>query len=183
VEVAPPRREVEVTYTAERLSLVATLDPPVPLAGAEVEVKALVQGEAREVWLELPTGRVDLLPEGENYYAARVRLNLPPGFHTLRVRAQGREEAESPLFFQVVVGPLYSPLALEGPKVRLTLRFRATQVVLRKEGQSFALTSEDGYTWAGEVALNPGQHTLLVLADGEALGQVGLSVPSESANH
>jgi hypothetical protein len=183
VEVAPPKREVEVTYTADRLSLVATLDPSTPLAGAEVEVKALVQGEAREVWLELPTGRVDLLPGGENYYAARVRLNLPPGFHTLRVRAQGREEAESPLFFQVVAGPLYSPLALEGPKVRLTLRFRATQVVLRKEGLSFALTSEDGYTWTGEVALNPGQHTLLVLADGEALGQVGLSVPSESANH
>ncbi len=183
VEVAPPKREVEVTYTADRLSLVATLDPSAPLSGAEVEVKALVQGEAQEVWLELPTGRVDLLPEGENYYAARARLSLPPGFHALKVRARGQEEAEAPLFLQVVAGSLYSPQTLEGPRIRLTLRFRATQVVLRKEGQSFALRSEDGYTWTGEVKLSPGQHTLLVLADGENLGGVDLSLPSESADH
>jgi len=183
VEVTPPKREVEVTYTAERLSLVATLDPSTPLSGAEVEVKALVQGEAREVWLELPTGRVNLLPRGENYYAARARLSLPPGFHTLLVRARGQEEVEAPLFLQVVAGPLYSPQALEGPQVRLTLRFRATQVALVKDGQSFALRSEDGYTWTGEVVLSPGQHALLVLADGESLGRMDLSLPSESANH
>ncbi len=172
-----------MTYTAERLSLVAALDPSVPIAGAEVEVKALVQGEAREVWLDLPTGPIPLKPQGENYYAARLRLPLSPGFHTLTVRARGKEEAEAPLFLQVVAGPLYTPQALEGPKVRLTLRFRAREVALKKDGRSFALQSEDGYTWTGEVALSPGQHTLLVLADGEALGQVGLSLPSESANH
>jgi len=183
LEVLPPKREVEVTYTAEGLSLVAALDPSTPIAGAEVEVKALVQGEAQEVWLELPAGPVPLLPQGGNYYAAKVRLPLPPGFHALKVRARGREEAETPLLLQVVAGLLYSPQALEGPEVRLTLRFRAREVVLQGEGQSFALRSEDGYTWTGKVALSPGLHTLLVLADGETLGQVGLSLPSESANH
>ncbi|MDW8358672.1 hypothetical protein [Thermus sp.] len=183
VRVAPPKREIVVTYTADRLSLVATADPPSPLAGAEVEVKALVQGEAEAVWLELPTGRIPLQPQGENYYAARIRLTLPPGFHSLRVLAQGREEAEAPLFLQVLQGALFDPRVLEGPKVRLTLRFRARQVALSKGGESFPLRSENGYTWTGEVPLGPGQHTLLVLADGETLGQVALSIPAESATH
>jgi hypothetical protein len=183
VVVSPPRRAVEVTYTAERLSLVATADPSTPIAGAEVEVRALLQGEAQAVWLELPSARVPLLPQGGNLYAARVRLPLGPGFHTLQVRAQGREEVATPLFLQVVPGTLYSPRALEGPKIRLVLRFRASQVTLGGSGQSFALKSEDGYTWAGEVPLNPGQYTLWVLADGETLGAVDLSIPSESAGH
>lgn len=182
IAVSPPRREVEVTYTAGRLSLVAATDPSTPLSGAEVEVKALVQGKAKEVWLELPTGPVPLLPREGNLYAARLRLFLPPGFHTLTVRAQGEEEAEAPLFLQVVAGPLYSPEALEGPKVRLALRFRAKEVALRGETRSFALKSEDGYTWTGEVALSPGRHTLWVLADGETLGPVDLSLLSESAS-
>lgn len=182
VRVAPPKREVEVTYTAERLSLVATADPSVPLAGAEVEVKALVQGEAQKVWVELPTGPVPLLPQEGNSYSARLRLPLPPGLHTLKVRASGQEEVETPLVLQVVAGPLYSPQALEGPKVRLTLRFRAREVALGGEGRSFPLRSEDGYSWTGEVALGPGEHLFSVLADGEALGPIRLSIPSESAS-
>lgn len=66
--------------------------------------------------------------------------------------------------------------------MRLALRFRAKEVALRGETRSFALKSEDGYTWTGEVALNPGRHTLWVLADGETLGPVDLSLPSESAS-
>lgn len=183
VVAAPPKREVEVTYTAERLSLVATADPSTPIAGAEVEVKALVQGEVAQVWLDLPSGPVSLARQEGNYYAARVRLPLAPGFHALTVRAKGQEEAEAPLFLQVVSGSLYSPSSLEGPKVKVNLRFRATQVALTAKGQSFTLKSEDGYTWTGEVPLPPGHHTLLVLADGETLGELDLAIPSESANH
>jgi len=183
VVAAPPKREVEVTYTAERLSLVATADPSTPIAGAEVEVKALVQGEVARVWLDLPSGPVSLARQEGNYYAARVRLPLAPGFHALTVRAKGQEEAEAPLFLQVVSGSLYSPSSLEGPKVKVNLRFRATQVALTAKGQSFTLKSEDGYTWTGEVPLPPGHHTLLVLADGETLGELDLAIPSESANH
>lgn len=183
VVAKPPRREVEVTYTADRLSLVATADPSTPIAGAEVEIKALVQGEAQQVFLDLPSGPVALAHQEGNYYATRIRLPLSPGFHTLTVRAKGQEEVEAPLFLQVVPGSLYSPSSLEGPKVTITLRFRANQVALTSKSQSFALKSEDGYTWTGEVPLDPGHHTLLVLADGEGLGEVGLAIPSESANH
>ncbi|WP_038070616.1 hypothetical protein [Thermus scotoductus] len=183
VVALPPKREVEVTYTAGRLSLVATADPTTPIAGAEVEVKALVQGEAEEVFLDLPSGPVPLSRQEGNYYTARIRLTLPPGFHTLSVKARGQGETEAPLFLQVVSGSLYSPSSLEGPKVKIALRFRATQVALTEKGQSFALKSEDGYTWTGEVPLSPGRYTLLVLADGERLGQLDLAIPSESANH
>ncbi|WP_240695426.1 hypothetical protein [Thermus caldilimi] len=173
-----------MTYTAGRLSLVATADPSTPIAGAEVEVKALVQGEAERVWLDLPSGPVTLVRQEGNYYTARIRLPLAPGFHTLTVKAaKGQEEAEAPLFLRLVAGSLYSPSSLEGPKVKIALRFRATQVALMEKGQSFPLKSEDGYTWTGEVPLSPGHYTLLVLADGERLGEVGLAIPSESANH
>ncbi|WP_243093319.1 hypothetical protein [Thermus thalpophilus] len=183
VSALPPKRDVEVTYTADRLSLVATADPSTPISGAEVVIKALVQGQAERVWLELPSGAVPLQAQEGNYYSARVRFTLPPGLHVLKVMAQGQETAEAPLFLQVVPGALFDPQALEGPKVHLTLRFRAQRVALGANGQSFALQSEDGYTWTGEVPLGPGQHTLSVLADGETLGSVGLSIPSESATH
>ncbi|GGN00889.1 hypothetical protein GCM10007092_13670 [Thermus composti] len=180
--VLPPKREVVVTYTAERLSLVATADPPTALAGAEVEVKALVQGQPERLWLDLPSGPVSLQPQEDNYYAIRIRLHLPPGLHALRVRASAQgQEAEAPLWLQVVPGALFEPQVVNSPKVHLTLRFRATQVTLQAEGQAFPLQSQDGYTWTGEVPLGPGQHTLLVFADGEALGPVRLDLPSESA--
>ncbi|WP_337844974.1 hypothetical protein [Thermus sp.] len=181
VSALPPRREVEITYRAGDLALVGSLAPLTPLAGEEVEVRALAQGDPEAVYLLLPEGSVALKPQGEGYFALRLRLRLPAGYHTLILQAvKGGERVESPLGVHLAQGPLYSPEVADRPDLLLTLRFRAQAVRLVGEGGVYELKSEDGYTWKGTLPLR-GVHTLRVVADGEELGPLLLRLPGESA--
>lgn len=181
VTALPPKREVEITYRAGDLALVGSVAPLTPVAGEEVEVRALAQGAPEAVYLLLPEGPVALEPQGEGYFARRLRLRLPPGYHTLTLRAvKGEERVESPLGLLLAQGPLYSPQTVESQPLRLVLRFRARALRLLGEGGVYELKSKDGYTWEGTLPLT-GEHTLKVVADGEELGPLLLRLPKESA--
>jgi hypothetical protein len=184
VAAAPPKREVEVTYAAGELAVVARAQPAQEVAGGEVKVVALVEGEPEAVFLELGEERRPLAQEAPGVYALTFRTPRAPGIQRLKVVAvKGGSSAEGEVFLTLLPGLLYAPSRLEGPEVSLTLKYKTAQLALRVNGALYPLNSEDGYVWRGKLPLPPGQYEAQVLADGETLGSLAVDLPQEQAGH
>ena len=183
---APPPKQVRTTYSAGKLSVFATLPVPAIAAGAEVEVRAIAQGNPETVWVAFGDHRAPLEPEGNGRYSGRLRLDpaTPLGPQILEVyAARGDERAKTTAVVTVVERPLYelSPAKLQAGADRtltLQLLFKAETVHLAiGEDTTLTMESADGYRWTAAWApQNPGDYTVVPVADGTPLSTTRLVV-------
>ena len=183
---APPPKKVTTTFRPGKLAVFALLPRPTAVPGGELEVRAMLTGEASAVWVELPGGkRAELEATGPNRYRGWIRLPRPlkPGPLELRVVAErGEERAESLALATVVPGPLYrlEPRRVQAGRfaVRIELAFRAGKLYLElPNGETLELESTDGRRWRGALAAPaPGPLRVRPVADGEALEPTTIEV-------
>ncbi|GLV46966.1 hypothetical protein TJA_01420 [Thermus sp. LT1-2-5] len=181
----PVVREVVRTLTEESLSVIL-LPLPNPLPpGAELPLKAQVQGRPRRVVAELMGRSFPLEALEEGLYGAYIPVE---GTGTLEVRvvAEGEgERAEATAFLTLRPGPLAtlqaSPALLDpGEEVRLEARLlrRASRVEVRLGPLIIPLEKVDDLTYRGNLLApkTPGVYPLDLYLDGQPVHSTRIRV-------
>ncbi|HEX7022875.1 MAG TPA: hypothetical protein VF171_08455 [Trueperaceae bacterium] len=192
IGAAIPKRKVVTTFRTGSLGLLASVDTNSRPAGAELLVRARVQGQAQEVVVEMFGQRVPLDPHGLAWEATlRIPPDTTPGLVQGIVRASGQGAmVERSIQVLVTDDPPYRlgsvrGTANESADLELTTFFQATRATLVLPGaQAVDLTSEDGYAWRGTLRLPPEAGELLarLVIDGIEVQEVKISVePPERA--
>jgi len=171
----PVVREIVHTLTEESLALVLEPLPTVLPPGAELPLRAHVQGRPERVWAELAGQTYPLQPLGEGLFGAYLPVE-GQGSLEVKVVAEGMgQRTETSALLTVRPGPLAilqaSPALLDpGEEVRLEARLlrRASRVEVRLGPLIVPLEKVDDFTYRGTLLApkTPGAYELELYLDG-----------------
>lgn len=171
----PVTREIVRTLTEESLAVVLLPLPAVLPPGAELPLRAQVQGEASRVWAELGGRTYPLLPLEEGLYGAYLPVEGQGSLELKVVAERGAERAEVGAYLTVRPGPLATLLATPalldpGEEVRLEARLlrRASRAEVRLGPLILPLERTDDLTFRGTLLApkTPGAYELELYLDG-----------------
>jgi hypothetical protein len=189
---ARPPRTVVQTFSSGSLAVLPRALQSAVAPGAEIELEALVQGEAERVIVGYGGVEAAFAPDGSSW---RVRIRIPRGTPVglleLEVRAEGGGNSlERPLFVNVVDRPPFAASAVVAAAgrdalVEVVTQFRAGEAwLVMPDGGPVPLFSEDGYRWLAtwRAPGEPGRYRAALHVDVEALGEVVVTVVAPPAS-
>ena len=180
----PPR--VITTFVQGALSIYVQTTPQSVPAGADVSLRVQVGGGAEKVSADANGETVALREQGGAWVGRlRVPLDAPPGPLSMTVTARsGEKQVSQTVTVNVVHAPPFKAVSYvfhagtQGD-IEVDTLFKAQRVDIALPGEPpLELASKDGYTWTGvwKVPAKPGSLTGTVVADGQTIGTIDISV-------